>query len=166
MPDERPANRQLTSQIVAAYVRRNHIAADQLAPLISTVHQALAGLGKPTEAPQPKRTPAVPIRQSVHRDYVVCLECGSRGKVLRRHLMNAHGLSVQEYRARWNLPADHPMTAPAYSEQRSALATQIGLGLGRRKASGEIAPEAAAEAPIQSPPKRQRRPRSAPMPAL
>jgi predicted transcriptional regulator len=168
MPDEKPAspNRELATKIVAAYVRRNKMAADQMAPLISTVHQALAGLGKPTEAPQAERTSAVPIRQSVRRDYVVCLECGQRGKMLRRHLMTAHGLSVVEYRVRWSLSADHPMTARAYSEHRSAMARQIGLGRDRR-GQGEITPipEAAAKTPTQPPPNRRGRSRSAPTPA-
>jgi predicted transcriptional regulator len=167
MPDEKPANRELATKIVAAYVRHNHMAADQLAPLISSIHQALAGLGKSTEAPQAERTPAVPIRQSVHRDYVVCLECGQRAKMLRRHLMTARGLSVREYRARWNLSADHPMTARAYSEQRSAMAKQIGLGRDRRRAAGEITPipEAGPETPIQPTAKRRERSRSVATPA-
>jgi predicted transcriptional regulator len=72
--------------------------------------------------------PAVPIPQSVRRDYVVCLECGFRGKILRRHLLVRHSLDVAAYRARWQLSPDHPVTAPAYSEQRSAMAKQFGLG--------------------------------------
>ena len=135
MPDEPPSptlDRELTTNIVAAYVRRNQIGADQLPVLISTVHQALVGLGKPATETGIERTPAVPIRQSVHRDHVVCLDCGWRGQMLKRHLATGHGLSVDQYRARWNLPREHPMTAPSYSERRSGLAKQIGLGrLGR-----------------------------------
>jgi len=71
----------------------------------------------------------------VQRDYVVCLECGFRGQALRRHLRVQHGLEVAAYRTRWNLPSDHPVTAPAYSARRSALAKQIGLGR-RRARSG------------------------------
>ena len=74
-----------------------------------------------------ERTPAVPIRQSVHRDYVICLECGWRGQMLRRHIANGHELTVEQYRTRWNLSRDHPMTAPGYSERRSTLAKQAGL---------------------------------------
>src|SRR6266851_4114134 len=134
-PDEPPSpllDRELTTNIVAAYVRRNQIGADQLPVLISTVHQALVGLGKPATETGIERTPAVPIRQSVHRDHVVCLDCGWRGQMLKRHLTTAHGLTVEEYRARWNLPADHAMTAPAYSERRSTMAKQLGLGRGGR----------------------------------
>ena len=107
MPDEVPPpalDRELTTNIVAAYVRHNQIGADQLPILISTVHQALATLGKPVAELDRERTPAVPIRRSVHRDYVVCLECGWRGQMLRRHLATGHELSVDQYCARWKLP--------------------------------------------------------------
>jgi predicted transcriptional regulator len=131
MPDEplpASANQELTAEIVAAYVRRNQIGTEQLGTLISTVHQALADLGKPAAEPVAERTPAVSIRRSVHHDKVTCLECGWAGSVLRRHLGTAHGLTVDQYRARWSLPRDHAMVAPAYSERRSGLAKQLGLG--------------------------------------
>jgi predicted transcriptional regulator len=89
MPDEPPSptlDRELTTKIVAASVRRNEIGVDQLSVLISTVNQALVGLGKPATETEVERTPAVTIRQSVHRDYIVCLECGWRGQILKRHL--------------------------------------------------------------------------------
>jgi predicted transcriptional regulator len=131
MSDDQPAvsaNRELAVRIVAAYVRRHQIGADQIGALISNVHQALAGLGKPEFETAGPRTPAVPIRQSVRRDYVVCLECGWRGQTLRRHITAAHGLTAEEYRMRWNLPWEHPMIAPAYRERRSGLAKRLGLG--------------------------------------
>jgi predicted transcriptional regulator len=114
-------------RIVGSYVRHHQVAADQLAALIIEVHRALTGLrGAP---PEPERSqPAVPIRRSVQQDHVVCLECGFRGLTLRRHLQVRHGLDVVAYRARWKLPPDHPVTAPAYSERRSAVAKQLGLG--------------------------------------
>src|SRR5262245_55439865 len=115
MPDEPPSaslDRALTANIVAAYVRQNQNASDQLAPLISTVHQALSELRKPAVETETERIPAVPIRRSVYRDYVVCLECGWRGRILRRHLNTGHGLTVEQYRERWNLSRKHPMTAP------------------------------------------------------
>src|SRR6202030_3826068 len=117
VPNDRPTaasnlDRELTTNIVAAYVRRNQIGPDQLPVLISTVHQALVGLGKPAAETELERTPAVTIRQSVHRDYVVCLDCGWRGQMLRRHVATGHGLSVEQYRAHWNLSREHPATAP------------------------------------------------------
>jgi predicted transcriptional regulator len=138
MPDQPPAvsaNRELAATIVAAYVRRNQVGPDQIPTLISTVHQALIGLGKPERETAGPRTPAVPIRQSVRRDYVVCLDCGWRGHMLRRHITTAHELTAEEYRTRWNLPWEHPLVAPAYSERRSGLAKQLGLGRGRRKST-------------------------------
>jgi predicted transcriptional regulator len=167
LPDEPSSptlDRGLTTNIVAAYVRHNQIGADQLSVLISTVHQALVGLGKPAAETEIERTPAVPIRQSVHRDYVVCLECGWRGKMLKRHLATGHGLTVEQYRARWNLSREHPMTAPSYSERRSGLAKQIGLGRGRgRRASREEPESVTPEIPTAAQPRSRRRgrPRSA-----
>jgi predicted transcriptional regulator len=164
MPDETPSasvNRELTSRIVAAYVRRSQIASDQLATLISTVHEVITSLGKPVQESEVERTPAVPIRRSVLRDHVVCLECGWRGQMLRRHLATGHGLSVDQYRARWNLPREHPITAPSYSERRSGLAKQIGLGRGRRASSEEPEPVAPGIPAAEQPRSRRRgRPRS------
>jgi predicted transcriptional regulator len=160
MPDEPlspTVNTELTTKIVAAYVRRNQSGADQLPVLISTVHLALIGLGKPTAKTEVERTPAVPIRQSVHRDYVVCLDCGWRGQMLKRHLATSHGLNVEQYRARWNLPREHPMTAPGYSERRSGLAKQIGLGRGRGRRASSEEPETAAPETVPAPQPRSRR---------
>jgi predicted transcriptional regulator len=165
MPDERPtasANSELTVEIVAAYVRRNQVAPDQLGTLISTVSQALANLGKLATAPTSERTPATSIRRSVTPNFVVCLDCGYRAKMLRRHLTAAHGLTVVEYRARWNLPGDHPITAPAYSEHRSTMAKELGLGRVGRGASAEtmLVPVPETATATQPAPKRRGRPRS------
>jgi predicted transcriptional regulator len=129
----------LTADIVSAYARSHHLSTNEVATLISTVHQALDSAGKPVDEVA-ERTPAVLIRRSVTADYVVCLECGWRGKMLRRHLSSRHGLSPGEYRTRWKLHSQHPLTAPAYSEQRSSLAKELGLGrgrAGRKMASGQ-----------------------------
>src|SRR5690348_13026991 len=113
----------------------------RIAGLIVEVHRALAGLGRAPPVQEPL-TPAVPIRRSVQRDYVICLECGYRARTLRRHLRVAHGLDVADYRTRWNLPVDHPLIAPSYSARRSTVAKQMGLGrkpgtvVARRPANG------------------------------
>ena len=128
------------AHIVSSYVRHHQIGPDQLAALIVEVHRALISLGqRAPPVPEPHR-PAVPIRRSVHRDYVICLECGFSGKILRRHLQVQHGLSVADYRARWNLLLDHPVTAPAYSERRSAMAKEREFGRPRRTAEPPAAP--------------------------
>jgi predicted transcriptional regulator len=126
--DKLTLDRQLSADIVGAYLRNNRVAPEQLGSLISTVHQILADLDKPAAEPTVKRTPAVPVRQSVQHDYVVCLECGWKGSMLKRHLTTAHGLDVAAYRAHWNLSRDHAMVAPTYSERRSGLAKQLGFG--------------------------------------
>jgi predicted transcriptional regulator len=164
MPDEPSSasvDRELTTKIVAAFVRRNQVSPDQLVSVIATVCQALGRLGQPPAEPNGERTPAVSVRRSVHRDYVVCLECGSRGQTLRRHLMTRHGLSVDAYRGRWNLPRDHAIVAPGYSERRSTMAKQIGLGRGR-SASAESTggPEAETAKASQPNAKGRGRPRS------
>jgi predicted transcriptional regulator len=159
MPDEVPPptlDTELTTNIVAAYVRHNQIGADQLAVLISTVHLALVGVGKPAAETAIERTPAVTIRQSVHRAYVVCLDCGWRGQMLKRHIATGHGLSVDQYRARWNLSREHPITAPGYSEQRSGLAKELGLGRGRRAPREELESPTTENPPATQPRSRRR----------
>jgi predicted transcriptional regulator len=117
----------LTAKIVGSYVRHNTVGTSELPDLIATVHRSLRELGR--QAPvEEVLTPAVSVRQSVRHDYVVCLECGYRGKALRRHISSRHGLSRGEYLRRWGLQYDHLLTAPAYSEHRSILARQLGLG--------------------------------------
>jgi predicted transcriptional regulator len=162
MPEDQPSQTvdlDLAAKVVTAYVSRNQIASGELPALIQTIYQSLRQLGKSAE-PIAERTPAVPIRRSVHRDYIICLECGWRGKVLRRHISSAHGLSPAEYRSRWKLRPDHRMTAQGYSEQRSTMAKQLGLGRGRQAAEeAPKSPEPDQIAP-QSRPRRQRRTRS------
>ena len=119
----------LVSRIVSGYVKKNHVAPEDMPTVINTVYQSLIALGKTSEL-TPTQVPAVSIRQSVRPSYVVCLECGARGQMLRKHLRQRHGLTPAQYRAKWELSLDHPITAPAYSEQRSAFAKQIGLGRG------------------------------------
>jgi MucR family transcriptional regulator, transcriptional regulator of exopolysaccharide biosynthesis len=115
------------AKIVASYVGNHALAPDQLGALIVSVQQALGQLGR-VEQPVAVRQPAVPVRRSVQPDHVVCLECGFRGRTLRRHLSTRHGLQPAEYLRRWALSSDHPLTAPVYSEQRSAMAKRLGLG--------------------------------------
>ena len=117
----------LTADIVAAHVSNNSVAISDLAILINNVHAALSNLGdKPVV--EEKLVPAVSVRTSVKPDFIVCLEDGKKLKMLRRHLMTHYGLTPDDYRAKWGLPADYPMVAPAYAEKRRALAKEIGLG--------------------------------------
>lgn len=116
-----------TSAIVSAYVSRNPVAAHELPDLIKSVHKALTSLGRSDETKQ-ELTPAVNPKRSVHPDYIICLEDGKKFKSLKRHLMTHYGLTPEDYRQKWGLPSDYPMTAPNYSRQRSNLAKKMGLG--------------------------------------
>ncbi|WP_284125943.1 MucR family transcriptional regulator [Parerythrobacter aestuarii] len=129
----------LTSDIVAAHVSNNNVEVSDVPALITSVYGALAGLGQDEEPEEVRPDPAVSVRSSVKKDHIVCLDCGKKMKMLKRHLMTEHGLSIDDYRARWNLGADYPMVAPDYAETRRDLAKKIGLGRkpgqkrGRRK---------------------------------
>jgi predicted transcriptional regulator len=118
----------LTSDIVAAHVSNNNVAGDELPSLITNVYGALAGLGSAPAPVEARPEPAVSVRASVKPDYIVCLEDGKKLKILKRHLMTHYNLTPEQYRARWNLPADYPMVAPNYAEKRRELAVKIGLG--------------------------------------
>ena len=123
----------LTADIVAAHVSNNSVAVSDLPILIQNVHGALAGLSQPVEVPVEKQEPAVSIRASIKPDYIVCLEDGKKLKMLKRHLMTHYGMTPEDYRTKWGLPADYPMVAPNYAEQRRTLAHKIGLGTKRGK---------------------------------
>ena len=117
----------LAADIVTAHVANNNVDGDTLPSLIENVYGALAGLGH-SQKEEERPEPAVSVRASVKNDHIVCLEDGKKMKMLKRHLMTDHGMSPEEYRERWNLPADYPMVAPAYAEKRRELAKKIGLG--------------------------------------
>lgn len=126
--DERSDLIGLTSSIVSSFVGGNSVSAKDLPGIISDVHSALTGLAGGHAVPAETQEPAVPIRLSVKKEYIVCLEDGKKLKMLKRHLMSHYGMTPEDYRAKWNLPNDYPMVAPAYAEQRRVLAKAIGLG--------------------------------------
>ena len=131
----------LTTNIVAAFAGNNTVAISDLPGIISSVFAALrtAGQVEETKADIPP-IPAVPIRKSVTRDFLICLEDGKKLKVLKRHLKTRYHMTPEEYRRRWGLPQDYPMVAPAYAEQRSSVAKR--LGLGRKKVAPAPPPPA------------------------
>jgi len=136
----------LTARIVESYVRHHTVGTGQVSDLITSVHGALAQLGTPSH-PEEVLTPAVSIRQSVRQDYVVCLDCGYRAKTLRRHISTRHSLSRDEYLKRWGLRKDHLLTAPGYTEQRSAMAKALGFG---RKPKAQVALARTSLAPVSA----------------
>jgi predicted transcriptional regulator len=128
----------LTANIVAAFARNNSLTPQELTDLIRTVHTALSALPDSGQNRLPEKpTPAAPIAKSVQHDHIVCLEDGKKLKMLKRYLRTTYGMSPEEYRKRWSLPADYPMVAPAYAARRSEFAKKIGLGRGVRRRDGK-----------------------------
>lgn len=144
----------MTTEIVAAHTNHNTVAIDQIPALIETVYAGLKGLGAEKAVEPTPLQPAVPIKKSVFPDYVICLEDGKKLKMLKRHLQTAYGMTPEQYREKWGLPPNYPMTAPNYAAHRSSLAQKIGLG---RKVVAEPVVEAPAEAPEKAPRKTRAR---------
>ena len=121
----------MTAEIAAAYVSHNKVKGEDLPKLIEVVYRSLEQIadGHTEVAPEP----AVSVRRSVKPDHIVCLEDGQRYKLLKRHLQTQHGMSPDEYRAKWDLKDDYPMVAPRYAANRAALAKSMGLGTARRR---------------------------------
>lgn len=114
----------LTCNLVSAYVAHNPVPAHEVEKLLRAVHQAFCDC----MAGKSELSPAVSIKASVTNEYLICLEDGKRLKMLKRYLRGRYGMTPEDYRAKWKLPSDYPMTAPAYAARRSALAKEIGLG--------------------------------------
>lgn len=118
----------MTVEIVASYVANNTIESDALPDLIRSVHAAITSLSAETGVVPEVPEPAVPVSKSVTPEYLVCLEDGRKLKMLKRYLRTRFDMTPEDYRAKWNLPADYPMVAPNYAKLRSKHAKQIGLG--------------------------------------
>ena len=124
----------LTAEIVSAYVANNTVAPADLPALIGQIHTALQRVssGQAQLSSEPLK-PAVAIKKSINPDFIVCLEDGKKFKSLKRHLRTQYGMTPEQYRDKWSLPADYPMVAPNYAAARSQLAKQMGLGQQRRR---------------------------------
>jgi predicted transcriptional regulator len=114
--------------VVASYVSCNQVPRAQLPEVISTVFKSLSSIEGSGAGAFEERKPAVPVRRSVSDDYIICLEDGKKLKMLKRYLRTNYHMTPEEYRAKWNLPADYPMVAPSYAKRRSEFAKKIGLG--------------------------------------
>ena len=126
---------ELTADIVSSFVSKNKLPTSELSGLISQIHAALTLTADGKAQPEPQNLePAVPIKNSVKPDYIVCLEGGKKFKSLKRHLRSSFNMSPEEYRAKWGLKFNYPMVAPAYAAKRSELAKSMGLGNLRAKA--------------------------------
>jgi predicted transcriptional regulator len=124
----------LTAEIVSAYVSNNTVSSGEIPTLINQVHSALLRVsrGQADAVSEPVK-PAVPVKRSIHADYIVCLEDGKKFKSLKRHLRTQYNMTPEQYREKWGLTLDYPMVAPNYAAARSQLAKQMGLGQQRRR---------------------------------
>lgn len=157
---ERSELLELTADIVAAYAGKNPLPSTDLPPLIETIFRTLSQVGSAPAEPEIQQKPAVSVKKSITDKAVVCLECGRGQKTLKRHLAAAHGLTPEEYRAKWRLSPDYPMVAPDYAEKRRQLAKEIGLGRtgtakpkSGNKSGSKSAAKSAANAPTKTAPK-------------
>ena len=124
----------LTADIVSAYVSNNTVSASDIPSLINQIHSALMRVSSgQSEAPAEPLKPAIPVKKSITPEHIVCLEDGKKFKSLKRHLLTQYNMTPEQYREKWDLPADYPMVAPNYAAARSALAKKMGLGQQRRR---------------------------------
>lgn len=125
----KPTNQivELTADLVAAYVSNNPVPPAELPGLIAQIYASISSLSTPTAALEEPLKPHMPIKKTITPEYLISLEDGKQYRTLKRHLAVA-GLTPEEYRAKWSLPADYPMVASAYAAKRSELAKKLGLG--------------------------------------
>ena len=138
----------LTADVVSAFVGNNNVQAKDLPDIIATVHSALSGLGESQQSEPEKLVAPMSARKAVQPEYIVSFEDGKHYRSLKRHLAG-RGLTPEQYRTKWGLPPDFPMTAPAYSAKRSELAKS--LGLGRKRQEEAPAPKPRSRAKKASP---------------
>lgn len=125
-----------TTDISSAYLANNEVSPDDIAAILKKIFLAVIDLSRDAHniKHRPALTPAVPVEESIHDDYIVCLEDGKKLQMLKRHLNTVYGISIEEYKERWGLSADYPVVSPNYAKRRSDIAKTTGLGsAGRRK---------------------------------
>ena len=104
----------LTAEIVSAYVSNNPVASSDIPALINQVHGALLRISNgEAQSPSEPLKPAVPVKRSINPDFIVCLEDGKKFKSLKRHLRTQYSMTPEQYREKWNLPADYPRVVEA-----------------------------------------------------
>lgn len=129
----------LAVQLSSAYMYKHSVERKDVESLVIDMCRVITSCEKKATYMQMSlsNAPAVPINESVHHDYIVCLEDGRKLKMLKRHLKTMYNMTIQQYKERWALPDDYPTVAPSYAEKRSQIAQTTGLGLsgrrGRRK---------------------------------
>ena len=124
---------ELTANIVSAYLGNHSVPPSDIPGLISQIHAALSRVSSGADLAAEPLKPAISVKKSITPEYLVCLEDGKKFKSLKRHLRTQYNMTPEQYRDKWDLPADYPMVAPNYAAARSELAKQMGLGQQRRK---------------------------------
>jgi predicted transcriptional regulator len=118
--------RELTADVVSAYLSNNAVRPEDIASLLNTVHSALSNAGRTPAAPD-KAEPPMPWKKAIKPDGIISFEDGKQYKSMKRHL-TTRGMTPEQYREKWGLPRDFPMVAPNYAAARSELAKRMGLG--------------------------------------
>ncbi|PCD03411.1 transcriptional regulator [Sphingomonas spermidinifaciens] len=159
---------ELATELTIAWLgnQNNRVSAEDVPAFLRTMHSTINELseggpaGEPTTdaaATDGEYVPAVSVRKSLaSKDHILSMIDGKPYRTLRRHL-STHGLTPEEYRARYNLKPDYPMVAPSYSDARRAMAKQIGLGSKGRQARAGAAKDAAATASAAPAPRRRKK---------
>ncbi len=129
------------SRITAAHITSHKTPLEEISTVITRVFQTLTAIEKnPQGLAKTNKAPAVPVNESVFDDYIICLEDGKKLSMLKRHLSTMYGMTLAQYKERWNLPHDYPTVSPSYARRRSAIAQNTGLGkTGRKKSKLKVA---------------------------
>lgn len=121
--------------IIAAFARMGEQEADLFQPHLvyvdakNRIRSVGRELANPSNGPERGvQAPSVPVAESVTEESVVCLVCGKVGKSIRGHITKTHRMDIPTYLARFGLPKDFPLVAPAYSATRRQLAIAAGTG--------------------------------------
>ncbi|MET0309922.1 MAG: MucR family transcriptional regulator [Sphingomonas sp.] len=158
MSDENLNSVELATELTIAWLgnQNNRVAPDDVPAFLRTMHATITELSSGDLAPagakeeatlEQEFTPAVSVRKSLaSKDHIISMIDGKPYKTLRRHL-STHGMTPEEYRARYNLKTDYPMVAENYSAARRAMAHKIGLGAKGRQAKAVAAEPAPKRTP-------------------
>jgi predicted transcriptional regulator len=125
----------LTVELASAYMSSNTVSIDEIGSVLKKLFLAVVDIKREASSikNKPSLTPAVPIEESVHDAYIVCLEDGKKLQMLKRHLSTVYGMTIEQYKERWGLPLDYPVVSPSYARRRSDIAKTTGLGSSGRK---------------------------------
>jgi predicted transcriptional regulator len=124
-----------TADVTSAYFASHEVEVDAIPEVVKKIFMVLLEISRDANnmKHRPALTPAVPVEDSIHEDYIVCLEDGKKLQMLKRHLNTVYGMTPEQYKERWGLPPDYPVVSPSYARRRSDIARMTGLGSNGRK---------------------------------